>query len=54
MGEEGMRLLYNLRNRIVQVLKSHRITVLSEQDQQRAVPWLRLARKSSRKKDRLR
>jgi len=41
VGEEGMRLLYNLRNRIVQVLKSHRITVLSEQDQQRAVPWLR-------------
>jgi len=41
MGEEGMRLLYNLRDRIVQVLKSHRITVLSEQDQQRAVPWLR-------------
>jgi hypothetical protein len=35
-----MRVLYNLRDRIVDVLKSQRIMVLSEQDQQRAVPWL--------------
>ena len=41
VGEEGMRFLYNLRDRIVEVLKSHRLTVLSEQDQQKAVPRLR-------------
>ena len=35
-----MRVLYNLRDRIVDVLKSQRIMVLSERDQQRAVPWL--------------
>jgi len=27
--------------RIVEVLKSHRITALNEQDQQKAVPWRR-------------
>jgi hypothetical protein len=41
VGDEGRRLLYNLRDRIVEVLKSRRITVLGEQDQQKAVPWLR-------------
>lgn len=42
VGEQGMRLLYNLRDRIVQVLTSHRIAVLTEQDRQRTVPWLRV------------
>ena len=41
VGEEGMRLLYSLRDRIARVLASHRIRVLSEQEQQKAVPWLR-------------
>ena len=41
VGEEGMRVLYNLRDQIAKILQSHRITVLSEQDQQKAVPWLR-------------
>jgi hypothetical protein len=43
VGEEGPRVLYDLRDRIVKVLESHRITVLSEQEQQMAVPWLRAA-----------
>ncbi len=42
VGEEGMRLLYNLRDRIAKILASHRITVLSEQDQLKEVPWLRV------------
>ena len=41
VGEEGMRLLYSLRDRIARVLASHRIRVLSQQEQQKAVPWLR-------------
>jgi len=41
VGEGGMRLLYNLRDQIVKVLASHRIRILSEQDQWKAVPWLR-------------
>jgi len=41
VGEEGMRLLYSLRDRIAKVLASHRIRVLSQQEQQKAVPWLR-------------
>jgi hypothetical protein len=41
VGAEGMHLLYDLRDQIAKVLQSHRITVLSEQDQQKAVPWLR-------------
>jgi hypothetical protein len=43
VGEQGMRLLYKpARPYRFQVLRSHRITVLTEQDQQRTVPWLRL------------
>lgn len=41
VGEQGTRLLYNLRDQIAKVLRLHRITVLSEPDQQKAVPLLR-------------
>lgn len=41
LGEEGMRRLYELRDQLVKVVRSHRITVLSEKDQQKVVPSLR-------------
>jgi hypothetical protein len=41
VGEDGMRVLYSLRDRIAKVLALHCIRVLDEQEQQKAVPWLR-------------
>jgi hypothetical protein len=40
VGDEGLYLLHNLGDRIAKVLESHGITILSEQDQQKPVPWL--------------
>jgi hypothetical protein len=41
VGDGGIRLLHSLRDRIAKVLQTHHLTVLSEEDQQKAVPWLR-------------
>jgi len=41
VGYEGVRILQSLCDRIAKVLQAHHITVLGEQDQQKAVPWLR-------------
>jgi hypothetical protein len=38
VADGGVRLLHSLRDRVAKVLQSHRILVLSEQEQQRAVP----------------
>jgi hypothetical protein len=41
VGEEGMRLLYQLCDQAAQVLESHAITILSQQEQRQTLPWLR-------------